>query len=29
MAIYSPDEWKPLLIIMQILTNQVERMCDA
>lgn len=29
MAIYSPDEWKPLLIITQILTNQVERMCDA
>lgn len=25
MAIYSPEEWNPLLIITQILTNQVAR----
>ena len=24
MAIYSPDEWRPLLIILQIIANQVD-----
>lgn len=26
MAIYSPDEWRPLLIILQIIANQVDAM---
>ena len=26
MAIYSPDEWRPLLIILQIIANQVNQM---
>ena len=25
MAIYSPDEWRPLLIILQIIANQVDK----
>ena len=26
MAIYSPDEWKPLYIILQLIANQVNHL---